>query len=365
MADKTRAQTIQRFLETHGWGDAVRTPVPGDASSRQYEWLKRGEERAVLMNAPMMAQDTDDGRPLPDAERQAQGYSAVARLAGNNPHAFICLATELTRRGFSAPHIIGTDIETGLILMENLGKDRVAETVQKNPELEAEIYGAAMSTLAAIYRSSFTPDMQVRDVNWVVRAYDDIALQAEADLFIHWYAPYFNGDLTRGAIDEWTALWRQARTRLDAHAPGLALRDFHAENIFYLPQREGPARVGLIDFQDALFAHPSYDVVSLLEDARRDVSSDLIDPLISQFCAEAGIKDDDDFRAAYAAQGAQRNAKILGIFVRLNTRDKKPRYLDFIPRVAAHFRNDLSHPAMAELKAWTQKYTPSLWEAQA
>ena len=364
----SRDLLIRAFLQANGWSAAARAPVAGDASSRRYERLEMTGQKAVLMDAPVLGEGVTCPAGADTAARTALGYTAVARLAGANPHAFICLATELTRRGFSAPRILGADIENGFLLMEDLGVGRVAEDLQKadlqnDSALEVKIYCAAIDTLAAIYRSSFLPDMNVRGAAWHVGDYDALALQAEADLYTDWYAPHFDTKLSADAQTEWQELWAHAFEALGAHASGLALRDFHAENIFYLPRRAGTANIGLIDFQDALFAHPSYDLVSLLEDARRDVDPKLIEPLIKRFCEAAGIKDDDKFRAAYAVQAAQRNAKILGIFVRLNTRDAKPHYLDLIPRVAAHFRHDLSHPALAGLKAWTQKHTPSLWES--
>ncbi len=363
MADKARQELIQAFLDGAGWGAAVRVPVTGDASARRYERLTLGDEKTVFVDTPGLAEGHICPKGANEHERKALGYTASARLAGTNPSAFICLASALTRRGFSAPQILASDLENGLLLIEDLGADRVAETVAAKPELEAEIYQAAISLLAALYRSSFMPDLSAHHTDWHVGKYDTLALQTEADLFPLWYVPHFDGKLSDAVLGEWHQIWERSFARLDAHAHGLALRDFHAENTFYLPARAGRANIGLIDFQDALFAHPAYDLVSLLEDARRDVSLDLIAPLIEQFCAEAGIENDEKFSAAYAAQGAQRNAKILGIFVRLNTRDDKPHYLDLIPRVAAHFRNDLSHPAMADLKAWTQQYTPSLWES--
>lgn len=350
------------FLTANGWGDAARALVAGDASARSYVRLTLGDKRAVLMDAPVMAEGAICPAGADEAARTALGYTAAARLAGTDPNAFVCLAVELKRRGFSAPRILGADITNGFVLMEDLGTARVAEDLLENLTLETEIYEAAIDTLAAIYRASFMSDMSARGASWHVGVYDAPAMQAEADLYTGWYAPHFDQGLGKAALAEWAHLWTQAYRKLGAHAPGLALRDFHAENIFHLPARAGTSNIGLIDFQDALFAHPSYDLVSLLEDARRDVDLNLVDPLINRFCAKAGLKDDDKFRAAYAVHGAQRNAKILGIFVRLNTRDNKPRYLDLIPRVAAHFRNDLSHPALAELKAWTKKYTPSLWE---
>ncbi|MEM9600909.1 MAG: phosphotransferase, partial [Pseudomonadota bacterium] len=165
---------------------------------------------------------------------------------------------------------------------------------------------------------------------------------------------------TDEARTEFRDAFRRAFETLSAHAPGLALRDYHAENLFWLAGRERQARVGLIDFQDALYAHPAYDLVSLLEDARRDVSLKLHEPLKRRFCDAAGLSCDEAFNAAYAVTAAQRNAKILGIFVRLVIRDGKPKYRDLIPRVKAHFQRDLAHPACAGIRAWCETHSPEV-----
>ena len=317
------------------------------------------------MDAPPAAEAPACPLDADEKERRQLGYNAMARLAGPDPAAFVCVARELTRRGFSAPRILAADLSTGLILLEDLGNGLYADVLKKNPAQEQDLYEKAVSCLAALYRSSIAPDIVHENASWTVQDYDPLALQAEADLFLDWYAPAFDDAVSETARAEWTAIWGRAFSYLTAHPSGLALRDFHAENIFSLPDRDGTANVGLIDFQDALFAHPSYDLVSLLEDARRDVNRDLVPGLISQFCSEAGIANDESFRTAYAVQAAQRNAKILGIFVRLAKRDGKQAYLNLIPRVAAHFVHDISHPALADLKQWVSKYTPSVLEAGA
>jgi len=343
-----RELLIADFLQANGWGDAKRAPVQGDASTRAYERLTRGGERAVLMNAPYI--------PSHDP------YITTAKLAGSNPEAFICLATELTRRGFSAPRILAADMDNGLLLLEDLGADLFAQVLMHEPQKERQLYQEAISCLAALYRSSFPDNMATRKAQWHVGSYDVSALQAEADLFLDWYIPEFDAPLSEKARQEWSAIWANLFPVLSTQPAGLALRDFHAENIFWLPDRDGTANVGLIDFQDALFAHPAYDLVSLLEDARRDVDPHIVNDLIAQFCQEAGIEDDENFRTAYAVMGAQRNAKILGIFVRLARRDGKEHYLDMIPRVAAHFVEDISHPALAELRTWICNYAQSMFD---
>ncbi len=356
MSHSEREAEILAFLHAHNWGKAVHSPVPGDASARRYERLALSGKRAVLMDAP----EDKDGVCCPvDAtpdDRITLGYNAQARLAGSSLSAFVCVATALTRRGFAAPRILALDKDAGLLLLEDLGENLYAHVLEKTPKREEELYEKAVHVLAAIYRSSFSDTLQARGLTWHVGDYDDTALLAEANLFLEWYMPHFEKPISGAAKAEWIQLWAQSFKSLRAHAPGLALRDFHAENIFDLS-----GGVGLIDFQDALFAHPSYDLVSLIEDARRDVSPSLAAPLISQFCQEAGIVEDDKFHAAYNVMAAQRNAKILGIFVRLAVRDKKPKYLELIPRVAAHFNKDISHPALAPIQVWMQKYAPSIF----
>lgn len=347
----TREHLIGEFLQKNNWGDAKRTPFPGDASSRSYERLQRGDEHIVLMNAPFV--------PHKDP------YSIAAKLAGSDPDAFICLATALTRRGFSAPRILATDRDNGFMFLEDLGSDLFSQVLAKDPSKEKELYCTAIDCLAAIYRSSFAENLNAHGAQWRVRKYDTQALQTEADLFLEWYVPEFGLAVDEDTKVVWYEIWADAFTQLDAHAHGLALRDFHADNVFWLPEREATAKIGLIDFQDALTAHPSYDLVSLLEDARRDVDLNMIDSLIARFCENAGIVDDDRFRAAYAVQAAQRNAKILGIFVRLARRDGKERYLDMIPRVAEHFTRDISHPVLAKLRQWVTAFAPKVLETNS
>ncbi|WP_026941273.1 aminoglycoside phosphotransferase family protein [Hellea balneolensis] len=354
----SRKVDIDAFLQGANWGAAHRIAVPGDASTRRYERLTLGKDKSVLMDAPKGVEAPSEPEGASVKDRVSLGYNALARLAGPNPEAFTCIANELSKRGFSSPKIIAADMDKGFILLEDLGDGLYAEIIAKDGAMEQLLYEAAIDTLAAIYRSTFPSQMNFQDIAWRVREYDAAALQAEADLFLDWYAKDFGYDIQGHLRDEWHRIWSDLFECLSSHAPGLALRDFHAENIFWLPERQAVSRVGLIDFQDALFAHPSYDLVSLIEDARRDVSPDLAEPLIERFCEKAGIKYDDSFKTAYAAMGAQRNAKILGIFVRLAQRDGKPHYRDLIPRVAAHFQGNLEDLKCAELKSWISTHLP-------
>ena len=354
----SREADILSFLKAANWDKATRNPVPGDASSRRYERLSMDGKKAVLMDAPNGAETPSEPDGASVDERKALGYNALARIAGNNPEAFAVIGHELSKRGFSAPHIIAADLDKGFMLLEDLGDNLYARVIENAPESERKLYEAAIDTLAAIYRSTFPSLAEYGGKTWRIRDYDSAALLAEADLFLDWYAKDFGRDIHGPARSEWNDIWEVLFQSLNAHASGLALRDFHAENIFWLPERQATDRVGLIDFQDGLFAHPAYDLVSLIEDARRDVSSELTTPLMKRFCQKAGLKYGTKFKTAYAVMGAQRNAKILGIFVRLAERDGKPHYRDLIPRVAAHFQNNLQDPKCADLKAWIEAYVP-------
>ncbi len=346
---KTRKQQIEDFLQAHDWHKAKRKPLQGDASPRRYTRLEKSDQKCVLMDAPYDGSEDE--------------YSRAAQLAGSNPHAFVCLANELTKRGFSAPHILACDLENSLMLLEDMGGNIFAAYLEENPEQERVLYEAAIDCLAALYRSTFLQNCHFGQAEWLIRPYTPDVYLTESNLLPEWYVPEYHTALTPAIKAEWERIWARLFPLLDSLPQGLALRDFHAENLFWLPNRTGPAQVGLIDFQDALFAHPAYDLVSLLEDARRDVSPERVVPLIERFCHKAGIDDVAGFKTGYAILGAQRNAKILGIFVRLARRDGKQHYLDFLPRMKRLFGANISHPDLQDLRQWCEKHAPSLLEA--
>jgi len=355
-----RAARRSSFLEQAGWGAARIEPFPGDASTRAYFRLTAGARSAILMDAPGGAEAPACPPGASPADRAALGYNALARLAGPDTGAFAALAGALSARGFSAPRIHEADLDQGFLLIEDLGDTLFARTIPAGAP-EAELYGAAADTLAAIYRSSFETEPEAFGRRWPVQGYDETALLAETGLFLDWYAPFRGIAPGEAARADWEAAWRAVFPVLGAHAPGLVLRDYHAENLIWLPERSGEARTGLLDFQDALFGHPAYDLVSLLEDARRDVAPGLAGPVTDRFFAAAGLAGREAFDAAAAVLAAQRNAKILGIFVRLAQRDAKPRYLELLPRVARHFVSDISHPALAPVRAAVREIAPHVF----
>ena len=304
------------FLTAAGWDGARRQPLAGDASARRYDRVTKaeGSQRAVLMDAPV------------GTGEEIQPFLGIARF--------------LRDCGFSAPRIYHEDEDTGLILMEDLGDDLYARLCSRDPASETLIYGAAVDLLASLHR--FQPPAGLPPYSAAVYA-------DEAKLMVDWYHPAATGKkLSPKHQAEYLKLVSSTTTRFAPDRSVCVLRDYHAENLLWLEDRCGLARVGLLDFQDALLGHPAYDLVSLLEDARRDTSPELRQMMQDRYIRLSQV-DRKEFLAAYAALGAQRNLKIIGIFTRLCQRDGKAQYLDMIPRVWAHLANDLRHPCLAEL----------------
>lgn len=293
------------FLARAGWGGAVITPLAGDASFRRYFRILGADGNAVLMDAPPPHEDT---RP------------------------FLAVADHLHRLGFAAPRILARDTDAGLVLLEDFGDDRMREALDADPSREDAIYTQAIDLIRDLHRHS----------GGDLPPYDMAVYQREAALFPEWYMPAVGLDVPPG----WAEAWDEALAPIADDQSTTVLRDYHAENIMLLPD----GSLGLLDFQDALAGHAAYDLVSLLQDARRDVSPDLEARMLDYY----GPVD----RAAYALLGAQRNAKILGIFTRLWKRDGKPRYLSFQPRMWTYMERDLQHPSLAPVKAWFDAHVP-------
>lgn len=310
----------------------------------------------------MIAPPGAESAPCPPeasvTERQQLGYNATARLAGPNLNAFIAIGNALRAAGLSAPEIYAADVRQGLALIEDLGDSLFARVVDRVDE--TEIYSAAVDVLAAMRTQ---PPARPAASDYAMLDYDNAALLAETELLIDWYWPLKKDspapdDLKAEYLGIFSGLLKKT-----SPPHSLVLRDFHAENLLWLPDRKSVRRVGLIDFQDGLFGAAAYDLVSLLEDARRDVAPDLAAAMVDHYCEaarNAGDFDRDAFWQDYSILAAQRNAKILGIFARLAKRDNKPRYLDLLPRVETHFRGDLKRPGMEPLHRFIAVHLPEL-----
>ena len=315
------------FLAEHGWGGAEIRPLAGDASFRRYFRVHASDgATAVLMDAPPEHEDIGP---------------------------FLAVAGHLLDRGFSPPRPLAIDRERGLLLLEDFGDDRVGPLLEREPERERAIYEAAVDMLARIAAQP-APDELPR--------YDDSAMTREVCLFTQWYLPAVGAkadDLP--FLQAWRTAWREV-LEIVANNPVLVLRDYHADNLMVLP---GLAELGLLDFQDALAGHAAYDLVSLLQDARRDVSAELEEEMIARYVDLANVVEPELFRAHYEVLGAQRNTKILGIFTRLWKRDGKPHYLPLQPRVWSYLERNLDHPALAPVRDWFDSNVPAEKRAAA
>ncbi len=347
-----RLAAIRQFLAGEGMSDAPRAHVQGDASTRAYERLTHEGRNYVLMNAPRRP----DGPPV----RGGLPYSAIAHLA-EDVKPFVAMARALRERGLSAPEVRAADLTEGLLLLEDLGSDTVVAGDPPGPIEER--YAAAVDVLVEIHRQPVLAVLPVTPgVEYRLPPYDLDAFLIEAELLLDWYIPHRGGSLTGAARAQFTALWRDAlRPAYDAPLTWV-LRDYHSPNLLWLPERDGIARVGLLDFQDALMGPAPYDLVSLLQDARVDVPDPMEIALLGRY-VKARLDADpsfttQDFVQLYVTLGAQRATKILGIFARLDKRDGKPQYLRHIPRIWRYLRRSLIHPAMNDLKAWYDAHVP-------
>ncbi|WP_338245294.1 aminoglycoside phosphotransferase family protein [Aurantiacibacter hainanensis] len=310
---------LDDFLQSAGWQGADIEPLPGDASFRRYFRIRHGEDRAMLMDAPPPHED---------------------------PKPFLHVGKWLNEQGLRAPRIFAEAPEQGLVLIEDFGHDRMRDWLDENPSEERRAYRDAIEALVELHKRPPGP----------FDAYTLETYLREVSLFPDWFCRAANLEVDAMGF---AAAWREALSPLLLRQqPGVTvLRDYHAENIMLLrPDGDYRGEQGLIDFQDALVGHRAYDLVSLLQDARRDVSPELEGEMLEHYRSSLPV--DDEFEGDYARLGAQRNAKIVGIFTRLWQRDGKERYLPMIPRVWEAMERDLAHPALEPVARWFAAHVP-------
>ncbi len=311
-----REMLLADLLDRGGWADWRQTPFAGDASKRRYLRLESPDR-----NGSVIVMDAS-----PDS--------------GETVQPFVTIAWHLTGIGLAAPRILASDTAAGLLVLDDLGRADFAKWIGDTPDDEGRLYGAAVDTLIRMQAAPPPPGLT---------ALTPAAAGAMVGVVSEWYAPGDTTGLQDAVID--------AFSRLVDPVLVLSLRDFHAENLIWRPDRAGTDRVGLLDFQDAFLAHPAYDLASLLRDARRDVSADVSAAMIARF-ASATRADPAAFGATFACLAAQRNLRILGIFARLVNRDGKAKYAALMPRVWGHLTTDLAHPALSDLRALVRTTLP-------
>jgi aminoglycoside/choline kinase family phosphotransferase len=317
-AGLTRAESEQAFILAQGWGAATVQRLPGDASFRRYSRLSLDGATAMLMDAP------------PPQE---------------NVTPFLTVASLLQQAGLAAPQILAADSAEGFLLLEDFGDATYTRILAAEPEAETPLYQLATDVLihlhqqpTSLFRNSLPP-------------YDSERLLTEVSLFPDWAIP--EALRTPQLRTSWLRLWQDLLAPVSDCRAVLVHRDYHIDNLMRLPGRQGVQQCGLLDFQDALAGHPAYDVVSLVQDARRDIAPALAEETLTHYLAAFPATDPEAFRAACRLLGTQRAFKIVGIFNRLHIRDGKPQYLRHLPRVWRLIRQNIAAgPELAPLRDW-------------
>lgn len=320
----TQPRSIEAFLARSGWTGADVAPLAGDASFRRYFRVKRGAARAMLMDAPPPKEDV---RP------------------------FLAVGGWLGAQGFTVPRVLAADDRAGFLLLEDLGDAVFARLLDRGDD-PMPLYAAAVDLLVRLHGCAppgFLP------------AYDDARILEEGRIVLDWYLPALTGRPSPAALyAEYAELWREVLP-LSREAGAVRVfvhRDYFADNLMWLPGRRGVARVGLLDFQDAVVGPAAYDLMSLLQDSRRALDEELVEAMLGRYMDRAAIANRTAFRTAFTVLGAQRNARIVGLWPRLWKRDGKPRYLRFMEPTWRLLEADLLHPELARLKLWFDRVFP-------
>jgi len=355
-----------RFLADHGLAAARREPLTGDASTRSYERLHPvGRPPLILMDQPPVLETPICPPGATDAERLALGYNAAARLAAGSVAAFVTTAAYLRDHGLSAPAVVAFDAEQGFAVLEDLG-DGLFATLIARGQAEAPLYEAAVDVQVRLHEQRPPDILAAEGVAWPLLTYDTLALKVATDTFLEWWPkfaglPAFSADATA----EWDALWAPVWVRGEAGATVFCHRDYHAQNLLWLPERKAAARVGLLDFQDALRAHPAWDLTHLLQDARRDVSSELEGLMLDRYLVARPSLDREAFLADYRALAASNAARILGRVFARQALLGRTQYKAFMPRTWRYLERNLTDPALAGLKRWFDAWAPAEARARA
>lgn len=321
ISDLARQDYIHKFIIGAGFEQFRCESIPGDASKREYYRIYTVNNTYILMDS-------------------SANYESI--------QPFINMDNLLLTHGVRAPIIIATDQQNGLLLLEDLGQNSFTKFLKMHPDKEQELYDAAIDVLVKTYEIG--SDLKLPKQNTQL-------LNNGISVFLDWYVKDKIPTVIFNQVsNELYQIFEKLYVRLASLNQVLVHRDYMADNLLWIEKGEGLQRVGVIDFQDAVVGSPAYDVVSLLEDARRDVSSDVVTAAKQRFIDKIPTMNTRAFEDSYAILGAQRNIRIIGVFNRLNLRDNKPKYLNYLPRIWEYIRQNLEHPALFELKVWFYKY---------
>ena len=321
-----RNRAISDFLTSSGWASSQRDELEADASSRKYERLRSGSNQALLMICP------------PE---------------GENIYEFIKVTDYLLEKKYSVPIIFSKDPKKGLLIIEDFGDTTFMKTAGKTVEASV-LYSSALEVLIKMHSN--------RSRDWSrlkLPTYNTDLLLEELAIFCEWYLPNFlKTETLKTAIEDFQKIWVRLISEHLVLEPTLVLRDFHADNLFWLPKRKGEQKCGLIDYQDAVIGSPTYDLMSLLEDARRDIPIDLYNKIKGDYILAFPSLDVTKFNKEFALLSAQRHCKVLGIFSRLFQRDNRDKYLEHMPRVWRLLEKSCQSTILAPLEAWLNEFIP-------
>jgi N-acetylmuramate 1-kinase len=351
-AQVARLKALRQFLTDAGYADAKRRRMAGDASTRSYARLVRDEGVVILMNSPR--------RPDGPAVYGGKSYSAAVHLA-EDVTPFVAIAGGLRERGFSAPSIHHADLDAGFLITEDFGRAGFIEGDPPRPI--AERYQAATDMLAALHRDALPEILPLApQTSYAMPTFDTDALLVEVGLMLEWYLPDRGAEPSDDLRAEFVTMWRDLLSKPAAAPKTWVMRDFHSPNLIWLDERPETAKVGIIDFQDAVLGPAAYDLVSLLQDARIDVPEQLELALLTRYIKARRASDDTfdpaAFAELYAIMSTQRNTRLLGTFARLNRRDGKPQYLRHQPRIWTYLNRSLAHPTLSHFRTWYAANVP-------
>lgn len=357
----SRSDQIEAFLADAGLSGARREPLAGDASTRLYVRLHRPEGgSAILMDQPPAAESDTAPEGASVEDRRSLGYNASAVLAGGRMDAFVAVADFLRSRGLSAPEVLAFDHQAGLAVVEDLGGGLYVHQIASGAANEAELYGAAVDALVRLHAEPPPAALESRGVRWPLHRLDVLAFDTGLEPFLEWWFRYTGAPAPNGGAQaDWAALWAPVKKIGEDGADAFAHRDYHAENLLWLPERDGVARVGMVDFQDAVVAHPAWDMLHLLQDARRDVSPDLETAMLDRYLGARPELDRERFLQDYHALAAANAARILGrVFARQEVLRGTGKYAAFMPRTWRHLERNLRRAGLSDLERWFDTHVP-------
>lgn len=311
----------KKFLRVHGWSDAVEEPMTGDASLRRYTRLRRGSQSAILMDMPP---------PLDITQ-------------------FLVVDEHLAAAGCSVPAILAIDAEKGLALLEDFGDTSFSSLLDRGHPAEC-LYRLAVDRLISLHENP-------NATSPLLPSYDEERFLMEVSLLTDWFIPSVTGRQNTPARQEYRDVWHSLFHKLPPIPQSIVLYDYFPGNLMLL-KRDGLAACGLLDFQDARVGAVTYDLISLLEDARRDVSPDLRNAMQERYLESFPQIDRLAFKTSWAIFAAQRHAKVIGGFIRLSVRDGKSGYLQHVPRVWRLLQEACDHPVLADFRSWLDHYIP-------